>query len=38
MGLGLPIVKTLTEAMGGRVSQVPREPRGSVFCVGLARG
>jgi signal transduction histidine kinase len=29
----LHIVKTLTEAMGGRVSHAPRVPRGSVFRV-----
>lgn len=35
-GLGLHIVKTLTEAMGGRVRYAAREPRGSVFRVELS--
>ncbi len=35
-GLGLFIVKTLSDAMGGRVSYVAREPRGSVFRVELS--
>ena len=36
-GLGLHIAKTLSEAMGGRVSHAPREPHGSVFCLELPR-
>lgn len=36
-GLGLHIVKTLTEAMGGRVSHGPRESRGSIFRVEFPR-
>lgn len=34
-GLGLFIVKTLTETMGGTVSHAPRPPRGSTFRVEL---
>jgi signal transduction histidine kinase len=34
-GLGLFIVKTLTESMGGRVSFEAREPRGAVFRLEL---
>jgi signal transduction histidine kinase len=37
-GLGLYIVKTLTEAMGGRVHHAPREPRGSIFWIELPAG
>jgi signal transduction histidine kinase len=37
-GLGLFIVKTLTEAMGGRVSCESREPRGAVFRIELPQG
>jgi signal transduction histidine kinase len=37
-GLGLHIVKTLTEAMGGRVSYAPGEAGGSVFRIELPRG
>jgi signal transduction histidine kinase len=34
-GLGLFIVRRLTEAMGGRVAHAPRLPRGSVFSIEL---
>ena len=37
MGLGLPICKSIIEAHHGKLTVVPREPRGAVFRIELPR-